>query len=98
MKFLEGKELSTQQASKFKDSYLLGVSVGLEILGLLINKTLNEDDTFNLDKVTQIATEIDWKRKAPIWSGNVVNGNKISAGKAYVKEAFIKALDQLGWS
>ena len=76
----------------------IGVSVGLEILGLLINRTLNEDDTFDLDKVTQIATEIDWLRTADIWSNNVVNGKKISAGKAYVQEAFKTALNQLGWS
>lgn len=58
-KFAKKEELDSQQASDFRENCLLGVSVGLEVLGKLLNKTLTENETFDLDKVTQIANNLD---------------------------------------
>ncbi|NCO74916.1 MAG: DGQHR domain-containing protein [Cyanobacteria bacterium] len=96
-KFASKEELDTQEASKFRDSYLLGVSVGLEILGKLLNKTLIENDSFDLEKVSHIAINLDWLRKAEIWSNSVVREDKINTGQAHVKDAVNHALSKLGW-
>jgi DNA sulfur modification protein DndB len=96
-KFASKEELDTQEASKFRDSYLLGVSVGLEILGKLLHKTLIENDSFDLEKVSHIAINLDWLRKAEIWSNSVVREDKINTGQAHVRDAVNHALSKLGW-
>jgi DNA sulfur modification protein DndB len=97
-KFAKKEELDSQQASDFRENCLLGVSVGLEVLGKLLNKTLIENDTFDLDKVTQIANNLDWLRKAEIWSNSIVRDNKINTGQSHVKDAVKDAINRLGWS
>ncbi|WP_330203038.1 hypothetical protein [Cyanobacterium sp. Dongsha4] len=50
-----------------------------------------------LEKIKHIASNIDWSRKAEIWSNTVVREGKINTGQAHVKDAVNHALGKLAW-
>jgi DNA sulfur modification protein DndB len=100
-------DLTVEDIEKFKENSLLGVSIGLEILGRLLNSTYDPQyQSFNFDKVSQLA-KLNWSRNSHLWQNNVViidpnpknpaNPHKISVGASNVKIAVNTALSQLGW-
>lgn len=96
------EKLKWQEVTEFRDSNILGISVGLEILGCLLYYTYNsEKNYFVLDKVDEIAM-IDWSKTGECWQETVVINNgkggfKISAGRGSVSVALERCIEQLGW-
>jgi len=100
-------ELSSEEAGHFRENCLLGMSVGLEILGRLLNYTyIKEEKSFDTDMVLQLAA-LDWLRDSPLWRGNVVQEDsnpkasdkplKITATAGAVSTAVKVAKVKLGW-
>jgi DNA sulfur modification protein DndB len=96
---VESDEISTDKATTFKENSLLGVSVGLEILGRLLYRTLDqENQSFDTSMIEQMAQDIDWSKNGDLWQGTVVlDSGKISAGRGSVNDAVVAAIDHLGW-
>ncbi|MDJ1172092.1 DNA sulfur modification protein DndB [Roseofilum sp. BLCC_M154] len=97
-------QLYWKDAAKFRESCILGISVGLEILGSLLHyiRQYNENDGFDEEMVKQIAQDIDWSKQGPCWKDTVIvpdgkGGTKISAGRGSAKTAFQNCLKQLDW-
>lgn len=100
-------DLTVEEIDIFKDTYILGVSIGLEILGRLLHATYDQySHTFDLEKVSQLAA-IDWSRESELWRNNVVtldptpkkanNPYKISLSSTNIKIAVDTAKAHLGW-
>lgn len=100
-------DLTVEEIDSFKDKYILGVSIGLEILGRLLYLTYDQySHTFDLEKVSQLAA-IDWSRESELWRNNVVtldptpkkadNPYKISLSSTNIKIAVSTAKAHLGW-
>ncbi|MBP0033035.1 MAG: DNA sulfur modification protein DndB [Roseofilum sp. Belize BBD 4] len=98
-----GKEkLYWKDAEKFRESCILGISAGLEILGNILHYIRQKYDCFDEEMVKQIAQNIDWSKQGPCWKDTVIvpdgkGGSKISAGRGSVTTAFQNCLQQLGW-
>ncbi len=101
------EELTIDEIDIFKDKYILGVSIGLEILGRLLHLTYDQySHTFDLEKVSELAA-IDWSRESELWQGNVItidpnpkklnNPYKISFTASNVKIAMTTVKAHLGW-
>ena len=60
---VKSQKLSATVVAEFRNNSILGLSIGLEILGLLIHQCLKH--TINIE---QIATMIDWSRNGDWWS------------------------------
>ena len=101
------EELTIEEIDNFKDKYILGVSMGLEILGRLLHLTYDQySHTFDLEKVSELAA-IDWSRESELWQGNVItidpnpkkpnNPYKISYTASNVRIAMNAVKEHLGW-
>ena len=100
------EELTVDEVAAFKEDCILGVSIGLEILGRLLYFIYKEDNSFDEEKVSQLA-QIDWSRENPVWKDNVVRIDpnpknsdkpyKISAAISAVTDAVKMVKIKLGW-
>lgn len=99
------EDLSVDEVSTFKEKCLLGMSVGLEILGRLLNVAYDEaSNSFDENKVLELA-KLDWSRESNLWDGNVVRKDsqpkgltyKITANASAVSTAVKVAKTALGW-
>lgn len=107
-KYIANKEeLTVEEVVSFKETCLLGVSVGLEILGRLLYCTYDKkSNSFDADKVSQLA-RLDWSRKSVLWKDNVVRIDPTprDPGKRYrissIASAIVTAVkvvkERLGW-
>ncbi|WP_353929586.1 DNA sulfur modification protein DndB [Okeanomitos corallinicola TIOX110] len=65
-------ELTENDIAAFKEDCLLGVSVGLEVLGRLLNLTYDrKNNSFDLERVSQLAS-LNWSREDPLWKDTIV--------------------------
>ncbi len=70
------EKFSWKDAQEFRNSNILGISVGLEILGTLLYETYNQEmNSFNLDMVDQIVDKIDWSKDGECWNNTIIIGN-----------------------
>jgi DNA sulfur modification protein DndB len=101
------EDLTVEEIGAFKEDCILGRSVGLEVLGRLLNCAYNKESFyFAPEKVSQIA-QLDWSTGSQVWDGNIVkidpnpkNPAKpytISASASPVKIAVSVAKAKLGW-
>lgn len=99
--------LTLDDIKRFKDEYLLGMSVGLEVLGRLLYCTYDKErNNFDEVKVSQLA-QIDWSRNNEIWKDNIVRINPnpekskkpytLSTGATAVTDAVKMVKIKLGW-
>lgn len=101
---LTKEKLHWKQATEFRDTCILGLSVGLETLGSLLYYTLNhETNHFDHGKVKQLAEEIDWSKQGECWKDTIIvsdgkGGIKPSVGRGSVNTAKERCLKRLGWS
>ncbi len=73
-------KLTLHQVGAFRESSLLGVSAGLELLGRLLHDTYDKDrNYFDVQKVSQLA-QLNWSRRNSIWENNIV---RVSANSEY---------------
>jgi DNA sulfur modification protein DndB len=100
-------ELTIDEIADFKEDCLLGTSVGLEVLGRLLNYTYDRDENyFDLEKISQLAS-LNWSRENVVWRDNIVRiepnpknsdkAYKISATAGAVKDAVKMVKFKLGW-
>ncbi|WP_107668556.1 DNA sulfur modification protein DndB [Cyanothece sp. BG0011] len=103
----EAKDLTVEEVRKFKETCILGRSVGLEVLGRLLYFTYDQENNhFDSSKVSQLA-QLDWLCSSQIWHGNIIRvetnpkdptkAYKISATMGSVKSAVDKVKIHLGW-
>ena len=101
------EELKPEEATNFKETCLLGMSVGLEILGRLMYACYDQNsNSFEESKILEL-TQINWLRESELWRNNVVRLDqnpkdqkkpyKISASASSVSMAVEQAKKQLGW-
>lgn len=101
------EELTIEEIDNFKEKYILGVSMGLEILGRLLHLTYDQySHTFDLEKVSELAA-LDWSRESELWQGNVItldpnpkkpnNPYKISFTASNIRIAMNTVKEHLGW-
>ncbi|HAO09764.1 MAG TPA: hypothetical protein DCQ51_00930, partial [Planktothrix sp. UBA8407] len=101
------EELTIEEIDSFKEKYILGVSIGLEILGRLLHLTYDQySHTFDLEKVSELAA-LDWSRESELWQGNVItidpnpkkpnNPYKISFTASNIRIAMNTVKEHLGW-
>ncbi|MEP0885274.1 DNA sulfur modification protein DndB [Trichocoleus sp. ST-U3] len=99
------ERLTLDQVKEFKDNCILGWSVGVEILGRLLNCTYTPStNSFNSNQVSQLA-QLDWSRESSLWQNNVARGNpkqknqtkKIAWGASAVADAVNAVKTELGW-
>ncbi|WP_414690103.1 DNA sulfur modification protein DndB [Nostoc sp.] len=65
-------KLTPHQSGAFRESSVLGVSAGLEVLGRLLYSIYNKDNNyFDEQKISQLA-QLDWSRKNSLWETNLV--------------------------
>jgi DNA sulfur modification protein DndB len=65
-------KLTVHQVGAFKESYLLGLSVGIEVLGRLLYTTYDKNNNcFDEQKVSELA-QIDWSRRNTLWENNII--------------------------
>ncbi|MDJ0595342.1 MAG: DNA sulfur modification protein DndB [Pleurocapsa sp. MO_226.B13] len=102
------EELKPDEATKFKETCLLGMSVGLEILGRLMNSCYDKQNhSFEESKIIEL-TQLDWSKESELWRNNVVRLDhnpkdpnkpfKISASATNVSIAVKQAKEKLGWT
>lgn len=105
----EKEKLETKtfdEASSFRETCLLGTSVGLEILGRLLHCAYDkESNSFDAAMVSELAN-LDWSRKNELWKDNVVRYTesedpakryKIATGASAVSDAVTAAKYKLSW-
>jgi DNA sulfur modification protein DndB len=101
------EELTVEEVVRFKETCLLGISVGLEILGRLLYYTYDKKShSFDAERVSKLA-KLDWSRKSLLWQDNVVRVDPTprDPGKryriSYVASAVATAVKvvkaRLGW-
>ncbi len=101
------KDLTVEDINDFKEKSILGVAVGLEILGRLLNLCYNQNEPcFDNHKISQLA-QLDWLRSSSLWADNVITIDpnpknpakpyKMSFGSSNIKIAVNTAKAQLGW-
>lgn len=65
-------DLTVEQINQFKETCILGRSVGLEVLGRLLYEIYEPDNNvFNQDIISQLA-KLDWSISSELWQGNIV--------------------------
>ncbi|MEV4773058.1 DNA sulfur modification protein DndB [Micromonospora humida] len=78
-----------QQIPDFRAKYINMTATGLNIIGRMgyeINKEPSE--AVRRQRYVDLATQIDWRRNAPIWSNNIISSdNKISTQRGPVNAA-----------
>jgi DNA sulfur modification protein DndB len=100
-------ELKPEEATNFKEVCLLGMSVGLEILGRLMNSCYDKQNNFfDESKIIEL-TQLNWLRESELWRNNVVRLDqspkdpkkpfKISASATSVFMAVKQAKEKLEW-
>ncbi len=100
-------ELTVEEVVEFKETCLLAISVGLEILGRLLYCTYDKNsNSFDVEKVSQLA-KLDWSRKSLLWKDNVVRVDptpkdpakpyKITFAASAVATAVKVVKERLGW-
>ncbi|MGK7939937.1 MAG: DNA sulfur modification protein DndB [Crocosphaera sp.] len=103
----EAQDLTVEQVEKFKETCILGRSVGLEVLGRLLYFIYDQENHyFDSSKVSQLA-QLDWLCSSEIWHGNIIRiepnpkdrkkAYKISATMGSVKSAVDQVKINLGW-
>ncbi|MBD2487717.1 DNA sulfur modification protein DndB [Aulosira sp. FACHB-615] len=96
-------KLTLHQVGAFRESCLLGVSAGLEVLGRLLYSTYDKErNYFDTQKVSEIA-KLDWSRRNSIWANNIVrkSGNsdyEVQNRPTAIIDAVKVVKMQLGWS
>ncbi|MBD2212364.1 DNA sulfur modification protein DndB [Nostoc linckia FACHB-104] len=96
-------KLTIHQIGAFRESSLLGVSAGLEVLGRLLHFIYDKNNNyFDEQKVSQLA-QLDWSRKNSFWEDNLVrksaNGDyEILNKPTPIADAVKKVKSSLGWS
>jgi DNA sulfur modification protein DndB len=107
-KYIANKEeLTVEEVVSFKETCLLGISVGLDILGRLLYCTYDKkSNSFDADKVSQLA-RLAWSRKSVLWKDNVVKIDpkprdpdkryRISFAASAVATAVKVVKERLGW-
>ncbi len=102
------EKLTVQDVIEFKEKCLLGLSVGLEILGRLLNCAYDQtSNAFNMHQVLQLS-QLDWSRDSLLWQDNVVTVDpkpkrkskayKISYISSSISIAVNLAKENLGWN
>lgn len=102
------ENLTVEDVNSFKESCLLGTSVGLEILGRLLHDAYNEEENnFDKDMISDLA-HLSWSRESMLWRDNVVRLDstakdpskpyKIGASASAVKTAVEVVRAKLGWT
>lgn len=100
-------ELKPDEATNFKEICLLGMSVGLEVLGRLMNCCYdNQNNSFEETRIFEL-TQLNWSRESELWRNNVVRLDnnpkdpkkpfKISASATSVSMAVKQAKEKLEW-
>ena len=100
-------DLTVEKVAEFKENYILGRSVGIEILGRLFNSAYDEyNNSFKAEKIMQLA-QLDWSRQSTLWQGNIIlpNIDSTKSSKPYkvvnspsaVKVAINLVKNNLAW-
>lgn len=101
------EELTVKEVGAFKEDCILGRSVGLEILGRLLNFIYDQENYYFIDdKVSEMA-QLDWSRKSQLWKGNLVLSSQdsynqdqsyqITTNASAIRIAVGKIKTHLGW-
>jgi DNA sulfur modification protein DndB len=95
------EDLSYEEIDRFKAQVILGRSVGLEILGRLLNSCYDSSmQEFQPDKIKQLS-QLDWSRNGVLWQGNIISSQneekKLSTGATAVRAAIEMVKYELGW-
>ncbi|HYW19009.1 MAG TPA: DNA sulfur modification protein DndB [Nodularia sp. (in: cyanobacteria)] len=96
-------KLTIHQVGAFKETSLLGVSAGIEVLGRLLYRTYDKNNNyFDAQRVSQLA-QLDWSRKNSIWDNNVVRKSanydyEIQNRPTAITDAVQIVKTMLGWS
>lgn len=99
---LEPGSSAANRIPDFRGEYLNMTATGLVIIGRVahqIDKLYDADTRLatRLDRYSDLATEIDWKRSAAIWKGTVVTAEgKILTNRAPVATAATRVKERLG--
>lgn len=85
------EELSAEEVKIFRSSYILGLSMGLEILGCLIYQLRQKNIS-----IEQVATQISWSRNNKLWDEifprQKATTNDETLGVLKVNDAFQKLM------
>jgi DNA sulfur modification protein DndB len=84
----------------YRAKYINMTATGLVVIGRVvygINKRF-DDPTKREDYYRRLATEIDWRRSAPIWQNAIVQDGKVLTQRGPVREAANRVLSQLDLS
>lgn len=84
-----------------RNTYLILNSAGLNIIGRIIYGIWQKPELAdNVDKYIDLLAQIDWKKDADIWQGNIVasgiKGLKISPSNSTLKAAVLKVKEEIG--
>ena len=81
----------------YRQKYVNLTATGLVVIARVAYEIRKSRDiAWRNKQYERLATEIDWRRDAPIWQGNIVSEGKISTNRAPVKAAAEKVKKQLG--
>ena len=100
---LEKEKLHWKRATEFRETSILGISVGLQTLGNLLYHTLDhETNQFDRNKIKQLAETIDWSKHGECWKNTLISPNgkegiKLNASRKSVTAAKKRCLEKLGW-
>ncbi|WP_245757626.1 DNA sulfur modification protein DndB [Amycolatopsis xylanica] len=86
------------QIPDFRAEYVNMTATGLNIIGRMGFHILKEpSDALRRERCFELATKIDWRRKAEIWQNNIISGdNKISTQRGPVTVAAKAVHEALG--
>jgi DNA sulfur modification protein DndB len=87
------------QVADYRQHYINMTATGLVIIGHVafeIEKNLDAD--WREARYIDLATEIDWRRDAPIWHGNIITDGKVSTARGPGRVAAQAVMKQIGIS
>ncbi|MGW4383845.1 DNA sulfur modification protein DndB [Kitasatospora sp. NPDC004531] len=85
------------QVVDFRKHYINMTATGLVVIGHVAYEIeKNPDANWRTMKYIELATRVDWRRDAPMWQGNIINGDKISTTRAPGRTAAKAVMDALG--
>lgn len=86
---------ASQIPAKREQGWVCLTATGLNLIGRVGHKLFTEG-TPNWREHADALAQLDWKKSAPIWQGNIIKSNKVMTQQVPLREGYLKALQAIG--
>jgi DGQHR domain-containing protein len=100
-KEIAGLPVDTLEASRLPSFRAQGwvclTATGLNLIGRVGHSIFTHGEK-NWRQYADRLGQLDWRREAPIWEGNIIQGTRLLTAQGPVKNAFVAVCREIGWA